>query len=313
MDEERRTTLNLRQMMAATKERLFFINTGFLDRTADEIHTSMQAGPVLAKADFKAAPWYNAYEESNVDCGVATGLIGRGQIGKGMWAAPDDMAKMVREKGAQLTAGASTAWVPSPTAATLHAIHYHQTSVQQVQATMKKSAAEIEARRSTQAQAIMTLPLLADPSSLSAEKVQWELENNAQGLLGYVVRWVGQCVGCSKVPDLNNVQLMEDRATLRISSQHIANWLHHGIVTEGQVLDTLKRMAAIVDKQNLGGQGYKQLAPNFDGPEWQAALDLIFKGRETPNGYTEETLSHWRRVRKAMDATEAARDDAVHA
>eukprot|EP00967_Tisochrysis_lutea_P096052 scaffold140454_cov32-Tisochrysis_lutea.AAC.3 len=235
MDEERRTTLNLRQMMAATKERLFFINTGFLDRTADEIHTSMQAGPVLAKADFKAAPWYNAYEESNVDCGVATGLIGRGQIGKGMWAAPDDMAKMVREKGAQLTAGASTAWVPSPTAATLHAIHYHQTSVQQVQATMKKSAAEIEARRSTQAQAIMTLPLLADPSSLSAEKVQWELENNAQGLLGYVVRWVGQGVGCSKVPDLNNVQLMEDRATLRISSQHIANWLHHGIVTEGQV------------------------------------------------------------------------------
>jgi malate synthase len=305
MDEERRTSLNLRQMMAATKERLFFINTGFLDRTGDEIHTSMEAGPMMLKADLKGAPWYSNYEESNVDCGVALKLVGKGQIGKGMWAAPDDMAKMVRDKGAQLAAGASTAWVPSPTAATLHALHYHATSVKEVQGGMAARAAEIASRASSQAAGLMTIPLLpAGGKSLSADAIQRDLDNNAQGLLGYVVRWVGQGVGCSKVPDFDNVQLMEDRATLRISSQHIANWLHHGVVNEEQVLETVKRMAAVVDKQNLGERGYKPLAPSFDGPEWHAALELIFKGRDIPNGYTEETLSRWRRVRKAMEEVE---------
>lgn len=263
---------------------------------------------MMLKADFKKAAWYGAYEEHNVDCGVTSQLLGKGQIGKGMWAAPDEMAKMVAEKGAQLAAGASTAWVPSPTAATLHALHYHRTSVKSVQAGLQSRAAAAESRRAKQAVDILNIPTLADPKSLSTEAVQRELDNNAQGLLGYVVRWVGQGVGCSKVPDIYNVQLMEDRATLRISSQHIANWLHHGVVSREQVMVTLERMAKVVDTQNLGGQGYKPLAPRYDGPEWQAALDLIFKGTQTANGYTEETLSHWRRVRKAMEAVEARHD-----
>jgi len=303
MDEERRTSANLPQTMAAVKERLFFVNTGFLDRTADEIHTSMEAGAMLPKEAIKAAAWYQAYETGNVAASMQAALPGRGQIGKGMWAEPDDMRTMLAQKGKQLESGASTAWVPSPIAATLHALHYLRQDVTQVQHQMlskTKTSAIIggdEARQS----ALLTAPLLGG-ERLTAAEVQAELDNNAQGLLGYVVRWVGQGVGCSKVPNLQGKQLMEDRATLRISSQHIANWLLHGVVAEQQVMETLRRVAKIVDEQNTGDNDYKPMAPTFDGPEWHAAIDLIFHGRDASNGYTEATLSHWRRMRKAADA-----------